>query len=117
MLQKLVSFGNSALTSKNETAQKNKVDIISLYYQNVSGLRTKIQSLLSKSSAYELDDIIVFCETCLNKNHLNPELLDPQLFNIYLAVCCGVRGRALASHTDDRGFEPQCGGRLSSLTC
>ena len=33
------------------------------------------------------------------------------------AVCCGVRGRALASHTDVRGFEPQCGGRLSSLTC
>ena len=32
-------------------------------------------------------------------------------------VCCGVRGRALASHTDVRGFEPQCGGRLSSLTC
>ena len=34
-----------------------------------------------------------------------------------IAVCCGVRGRALASHTDVRGFEPQCGGRLSSLTC
>ena len=33
------------------------------------------------------------------------------------AVCCGVRGRTLASHTDVRGFEPQCGGRLSSLTC
>ena len=33
------------------------------------------------------------------------------------AVCCGVRGRALASHTDVRGFVPQCGGRLSSLTC
>ena len=33
------------------------------------------------------------------------------------SVCYGVRGRALASHTDVRGFEPQCGGRLSSLTC
>ena len=33
------------------------------------------------------------------------------------AVCYGVRGRALASQTDVRGFEPQCGGRLSSLTC
>ena len=32
-------------------------------------------------------------------------------------VCCGVRGRALASHTECRGFEPQCGGRLSSLIC
>ena len=38
------------------------------------------------------------------------------LFNAS-AVCWGVRGRALASHTDVRGFEPQCGGRLSSLTC
>ena len=35
-----------------------------------------------------------------------------------VAVCCGVRGvRALASYTDVRGFEPQCGDRLSSLTC
>ena len=32
-------------------------------------------------------------------------------------VRCGVRGRALASHTDVRGFEPPYGGRLSSLTC
>ena len=40
------------------------------------------------------------------------------IFNkLNLAVCCGVRGRALASHTDVRGFETQCGGRLSSLTC
>ena len=30
-------------------------------------------------------------------------------------VCCGVRGRALASHTDVRGFEPQCGGRFFFL--
>ena len=37
--------------------------------------------------------------------------------NFEIAVCCGVRGRALASHTDVRGFEPQCGGRLSSSTC
>ena len=37
--------------------------------------------------------------------------------NTRSAVCCGVRGRALASHTDVRGFESQCGGRLSSLTC
>ena len=46
-------------------------------------------------------------------------LVDPWRvhFNAILAVCCGVRGRALASHTDVRGFEPQCGGRLSSLTC
>ena len=27
-----------------------------------------------------------------------------------VAVCCGVRGRALAVHTDVRGFEPQFGG-------
>ena len=32
-------------------------------------------------------------------------------------VCCGVRDRALASHTDVRGFEPYSGGTLSSLTC
>ena len=31
-------------------------------------------------------------------------------------VCYGVRGRALASHTGVRGFEPQCGGKLPSLT-
>ena len=37
--------------------------------------------------------------------------------NAVFTVCCGVRGRALASHTDVRGFEPQCGSRLSSLTC
>ena len=39
------------------------------------------------------------------------------LILLLLAVRCGVRDRALASHTDVRGFEPQCGGRLSSLTC
>ena len=33
------------------------------------------------------------------------------------AVCCDVRGRALASHTDVYGFEPQSGGWWSSLTC
>ena len=37
--------------------------------------------------------------------------------NFQSAVCCGVRGRALASYTECRGFEPQCGGRLSALTC
>ena len=37
--------------------------------------------------------------------------------NEFLTVCCGVRGSALAPHTDIRGFEPQCDGRLSSLTC
>ena len=36
---------------------------------------------------------------------------------IFAAVCCGVRGRALASHTDVRGFKPLCGGRLPSLIC
>ena len=39
------------------------------------------------------------------------------LVYITFAVCCGVRGSALASHTNVRGFEPQCGGRLSYLTC
>ena len=29
----------------------------------------------------------------------------------------GVRGIVLASYTDVRGFEPQCGERLSCLTC
>ena len=38
-------------------------------------------------------------------------------YKAMLVVCCGVRGRALASHTDVRGFEPQYGGRLFSLTC
>ena len=48
---------------------------------------------------------------------------DLTTFGIFLvelcnfAVCCGVRGRALASHTNVRRFEPQCGGRLSALTC
>ena len=28
-----------------------------------------------------------------------------------------ILGRALASYTECRGFEPHCGGRLSSLTC
>ena len=45
---------------------------------------------------------------------INYNFTEAQFHN---AVCCGVRGRALATHTDDRGFEPQCGGRLSSLTC
>ena len=33
------------------------------------------------------------------------------------AAVSGVKGRALASHTDVRGFEPQCVVRFSSLTC
>ena len=36
---------------------------------------------------------------------------------VCIAVCCGVRGRPLASHTEVRAFEPQYGGILSSLTC
>ena len=51
---------------------------------------------------------IIFIRDLIHNNIQCPELL---------AVCCGVRGRALASHTDVRGFEPQCVGRLSSLTC
>ena len=35
----------------------------------------------------------------------------------YSVFCCGVRGEALASHNGVCGFEPQCGGRLSSLSC
>ena len=42
---------------------------------------------------------------------------EPEAVLKRLSVCCGVRGRASASHTDGCGFEPQCGGRLSSLTC
>ena len=34
----------------------------------------------------------------------------------HYAVRCGVKGRVLASHTGVRGFEPQNGGRLPSLT-
>ena len=37
--------------------------------------------------------------------------------NSKITVYCGVRGRVLASYTECRGFQPQCGGRLSSLTC
>ena len=40
-----------------------------------------------------------------------------EVCSLQTAVCCGVGGRALASHTDVHGCEPQCGGRLSSLTC
>ena len=35
--------------------------------------------------------------------------------SIYSVVCCGVRGRALTSHTGVRGFEPQCGCRMACL--
>ena len=34
-----------------------------------------------------------------------------------IVVCCGVRGRALASHTGVPGCEPQRGDRLPSLIC
>ena len=30
---------------------------------------------------------------------------EQSFINSYKIVCCGVRGRALASHTDDYGFE------------
>ena len=48
-----------------------------------------------------------------NKEKITFDLL--RLFIGYTgreAVCCGVRGRALASLTDVRGFEPQRGDRL-----
>ena len=92
MLQK--TSRTPAITSECETVQKNKDDNISLYYPNVSGLRTKIQSLLRESSALEFD-IIVFCETLFNKNHLNSELLDTQLFNIYRNDRCPKNGVVL----------------------
>ena len=34
---------------------------------------------------------------------------------ILKTVCYGVRGRALASHTDVRGFEPQCGDNFKEV--
>ena len=55
-----------------------------------SGLRTKIQSLFSKSFALEYK-IIVFCETCLSKNYINAELLYSNLFNIYRKNRCPIK--------------------------
>ena len=34
---------------------------------------------------------------------------------IMSAVCCGVRGRALISHTGVRGLEPHCDGAIAFI--
>ena len=62
-------------------------------------------------------DLVIKCS--YNYNLAKKKLLLAEKKNISWAdmVCCGVRGRALASHTDVRAFEPQCGGRLPSLIC
>ena len=52
--------------------------------------------------------------TAWNSYEVSSDTTELQSFCLKLkAVCCGVRGRAFASHTDVRVFEPQCGGRLS----
>ena len=67
----------------------------------------------------EFYECFFFKFTKLLKNHTSEghKSTNIKLYGPYYRVCCGVRGRALASHTDVRGFELPCGGRLSSLTC
>ena len=93
-------------------------------------------STTNKKWRYRISEIVTWTKfgilTCFSilhanfRNHLYylytillsyNSLVDKQFLKLAIPVCCGVRGRALASHTDVRGFKPQCGGRLSSLTC
>ena len=50
---------------RNLVTDQHILNTFSLYYQNVGGLRTKIEDFYVKSSALDFD-IIVFCETWLN---------------------------------------------------
>lgn len=63
-----------------------------LYYQNTSGLRTKIEKLFVKSSALDYN-IIVFTETWLTENHNNLELFDCKLYNVFRKDRCPVKTR------------------------
>ena len=93
-----------------EIRKTNKKRRIIIYHDNTS-CHTSAQS-----SAF------LTCQNVELMGHpqCSPDLAPNDFFffpSYQETVCCGVRGRALASHTDVRGFEPQCGGRLSSLIC
>ncbi|XP_053969185.1 uncharacterized protein LOC128870557 [Anastrepha ludens] len=58
--------------------QKN----LKMYFQNVSGLRTKSNQLLAFSSHMDYD-IFVLIETWLNENFFDNEFFDPNLYHVY----------------------------------
>ena len=66
------------------------LNTFSLYYQNVGGLRTKIEDFYVKSSALDFD-IIVFCETWLNENHNTTELVNCKLYNVFRKDRCALK--------------------------
>ena len=60
---------------------------------------------------------ILIAEVGTERNFWRSHIIRYEVILQVKSACCGVGGRALASYTECRGFEPQCGGRLSSLTC
>ena len=84
---------DTALHSSSSTLQ-NTVNFnnISIYYQNVRGLRTKIDELFNSVSDAELDVVI------LTETWLNDQILSPQLF-----------GNGYTVYRNDR--DPVCTGK------
>ena len=83
--------------------------VLFICFHSVSIVRLHVPQGITFLLPYHLDDFIAYL-VGLMKTHIFAGYAQ-------FSVCCGERGRAFASHTDVRGFEPQCGGRLSSLTC
>ena len=67
-------------------------------------------SYLLKGDALCFHFKTLLCWRCLFSTRVH------EVFEAYKRVCCGVRGRALASHTGCYSFESR-GGRLSSSIC
>lgn len=57
-------------------------DILRIYYQPMSGVRTKLKSIYIKSSHLEYD-IFVFVETWLTREFYDAEIFDTNLYNLY----------------------------------
>ena len=113
-----LQFGHYFMFFGNNAERVNGVGIIisSKCRKNskISTQSRKASLLLDSAQGFETSQ--QFSATLLRI----PQMIQQKIHliaNLKVSVCCGVRGRALASHTDVRGFEPQCGGRLSSLTC
>ena|SRR5436190_14049986 len=62
---------------------------VSIYYQNVRGIKTKLHNIYNEISANDFD-LIFFSETWLNSSVLNSEICDCNKYFVYRRDRCDI---------------------------
>jgi len=70
------------LPAVNSNSHHSGNNGLKIYFQNISGMRTKTQSVFMNTS-YSDYDIIILVETWLNSNFSSNEFFDPKLFQVF----------------------------------